>query len=664
MNALFDGSIAYAFAWTTIHSLWQCALVALGLYLFLKINRKQSASARYVMGLGALLLCSLISISTFFHYYNQLASAEALIAKFGTELSLGYSGGVWERFYLRFNDNIGYIMLFWLVGFSIKFYLYVQDFINAFTLKYKGCSPLAENWQTRVSKLANKLGIDKKVIVKYSQNVSSICIVGHLKPIILLPIGLFTHLSNEEVEALILHELGHIRRNDYLINAVQCFIKTLYFFNPAALWISNVIDRERENACDDIAVQYCGNPALYARSLSSVAALEFGLQSVLAAKKSPYSMLPRVQRLFANSSGVSKSFEQMISALCLAVVIVAMNVSANEFDLPQVNGSVSNLNTATSATVTLNDLSADTALMEPEKIEPSALTLRSHKVLSEQRSKTTNNVLPTKLQATPQSSEEQALNALSNRQATTELTPKLHAEETVASNTALHYAIELAEAKPQAVKQPVQLAEAKPEEKKAAVKTSKLEAMDNPHFNEFYVSSTITMPATRQVFIEDISLQFADSWRDDFRTSAQYRKSISTDYSDAFREELIKHFKKAGWSITKERNKGAVILNAKLIDVYIFHPQTIGITDVILTTVGQAGVELLFKSPNEEPFMKIVDYRSTSAKPGGPVQANKATNFHYFRKLMGDWATVTEYYLDAVISILEQQAQNKQSASS
>src|SRR4030095_11498069 len=79
-------------------------------------------------------------------------------------------------------------------------------------------------------------------------------VIGHLKPVILFPIGILNSLPQNEVEAILLHELAHIARNDFLINLLQQFTEIIFFFNPAVIWVSSCIKSERENCCDDIAI--------------------------------------------------------------------------------------------------------------------------------------------------------------------------------------------------------------------------------------------------------------------------------------------------------------------------------------------------------------------------------------------------------------------------
>jgi len=91
--------------------------------------------------------------------------------------------------------------------------------------------------------------------------------IGALKPIILFPIGAVTYLSVEQMEAILAHELAHIRRNDYFFNILHSLVEIIFYFHPAVWWLSNTIRNERENCCDDIAVSVSGNSLSYAKAL-------------------------------------------------------------------------------------------------------------------------------------------------------------------------------------------------------------------------------------------------------------------------------------------------------------------------------------------------------------------------------------------------------------
>ena len=122
-----------------------------------------------------------------------------------------------------------------------------------------GASPAADAMQKVLTRLAGRLGVDRAVTLVQSALVEVPTVVGHLRPVILLPVSMLTGLSAEHIEAILAHELAHIRRHDYLINLAQTAIETLLFYHPAMWWVSHQIRQEREHCCDDLALSVCGD---------------------------------------------------------------------------------------------------------------------------------------------------------------------------------------------------------------------------------------------------------------------------------------------------------------------------------------------------------------------------------------------------------------------
>ena len=172
--------------------------------------------------------------------------------------------------------------------------------------------------------LCTKLGIPKVVRLLESKLVQVPATVGFFKPVILVPAGMLTALSPAEVEAILLHELAHIRRKDYLVNIMQHFIEILFFFNPAVRWVSGLINAERENCCDDIAVMHTRNKKNYINAL--VAFHEVKNASIpsciptLAGEKNQ--LLTRVRRIIYNNNKTLNNMEKKFLAAGLIVTTV------------------------------------------------------------------------------------------------------------------------------------------------------------------------------------------------------------------------------------------------------------------------------------------------------------------------------------------------------
>lgn len=171
------------------------------------------------------------------------------------------------------------------------------------------------------------IGIRKKVNVWLTEKVDVPSVIGFFKPMILLPVTALNHLSTEQAEAIILHELAHIKRNDYIVNLLQSIIELFLFFNPFARLLGNTARKERENCCDDWVLNYQYNKHDYA---SALLALEqnrsLALQLALAATNGKKNLLGRVKRLFVaepqTSINAGQRFKLTFAAFGIVLAIV------------------------------------------------------------------------------------------------------------------------------------------------------------------------------------------------------------------------------------------------------------------------------------------------------------------------------------------------------
>jgi len=170
-----------------------------------------------------------------------------------------------------FDKYIDKVVLLWIIGFSFYLIKYLTEFWYCQHIKNYKNKSLGERWITRFNELKNCLGITQSINLRISEIATIPCVIGHFKPMILLPVSMMLSLSHQQLDVILLHELAHIRRNDYFTKGLQTFITSIYFFNPFIHWLSSKIDEERENACDDIAVSVSGDPLVYANTLKEFA---------------------------------------------------------------------------------------------------------------------------------------------------------------------------------------------------------------------------------------------------------------------------------------------------------------------------------------------------------------------------------------------------------
>jgi hypothetical protein len=172
--------------------------------------------------------------------------------------------------------------------------------------------------------------IKMPVILLESSLVKVPSVTGFFKPIILIPIGLLSNLPHDQMEAILLHELAHIRRKDYFVNFMQCLAETLFFFNPGILWLSSLMKEERENCCDDIAIGVMENKGKFLHALVSfeeynmkTAALSLGFGG----KKKH--LLNRAKRIIYSNNKSLNAIEKTFLSVSLLLITIVMFACAS-----------------------------------------------------------------------------------------------------------------------------------------------------------------------------------------------------------------------------------------------------------------------------------------------------------------------------------------------
>lgn len=333
----------FALGWAILHSLWQCALIAGGCALVLFSTRQYSANFRYFIALVAMLCCALASAVTFYRYMSLSSELAPLALDGALQTTNALHPAVFDPIALL-NRYINTLVLLWILGFSgytlktLLAYRYCQQ------LKRAQLIATPERWQHIFSNLCQQVGITKSVELRFSELVSFPCVIGHLKPVVLMPAGLLLRMNQLQIEAILLHELGHVRRNDYVLSLMQAICKTLLFFNPFFLWISSQMDKEREHACDDIAVSVNQDPLLFANTLKEFADMNNNLKPALGIQGDKL-LLNRITRLFAKphkTASVKSTFLAMFLIIATGgVVSVCVNAQGGSEPATQVSEAAS-----------------------------------------------------------------------------------------------------------------------------------------------------------------------------------------------------------------------------------------------------------------------------------------------------------------------------------
>ena len=185
-------------------------------------------------------------------------------------------------------------------------------------------------WNNFIVKSSLRFKIKQKILLVWSDKISGPFTIGFLKPIILIPLANFNHLSEEQMEAVLLHELAHIKRYDYLINLCMKLIESFLFFNPFTHYLNKQISKERENSCDDLVLENHYNPFIYADALLQLAFLSAGRESsyLMHAAKKENVLLTRINRIVGlkeKPAITAFSFIRLLSPLMLFSISLMIN---------------------------------------------------------------------------------------------------------------------------------------------------------------------------------------------------------------------------------------------------------------------------------------------------------------------------------------------------
>lgn len=308
MIGMFSTEISKALGWALLHSLWLGSFIALALLVLLP--RLQRAHQRYWLAYGGLMALFLGAALAFAYSYAppipsapseniSYASPSGGPSDLGLEMTAIATPPVstWDILANWLEGHHAGIVGLWLLGLALCMVQLLIGFRAVFILKNKGLHAISDAWTEQLNTLATRMGIVKCVQWWSSEKVHTPLAVGYLKPVILFPIGLVNQLTPQEVEAILAHELAHIARRDYLFNILQSLVEALFYFHPAVWWISSVIRNERENCCDDLAVQYTGNRLAYAKALLHIQTLNSAAKAPVLALGADGQAIPRKRTL-------------------------------------------------------------------------------------------------------------------------------------------------------------------------------------------------------------------------------------------------------------------------------------------------------------------------------------------------------------------------------
>jgi beta-lactamase regulating signal transducer with metallopeptidase domain len=332
MHPLLHSPFLQALGYTIINSLWQFALLWL-LYFAINTIFKLSSQQKYAAGLTLEIAGFTWFIVTLIFYYNQskLLPEYNLIDQASLPAVLANTGSTFKQQFflliLRFEQFFPYLSIAYLALLFVLFmrWLYAYKFTQQ--VRVAGLEEKEEQWKLFVQKLSLQLGIKRRVHIFLSELVQTPLTVGFLKPVILIPIATINYLNPQQMEAVIIHELAHIRRYDYLFNLLLALIEASLFFNPFMQLIHQQVKKERENCCDDWVLKYEYSAASYARALLQIASNQTQ-RTLLAlnATDNKKLLISRIKRIIENNEHTFFNHKyQLLALLVLTTVFSALS---------------------------------------------------------------------------------------------------------------------------------------------------------------------------------------------------------------------------------------------------------------------------------------------------------------------------------------------------
>jgi uncharacterized protein (TIGR03435 family) len=342
--------VVQALGWALLHFVWQGAILAAILYAANLLTRPSEARLRYAIGCMVMLLMPVVFVGTVVRSERSLAAAPPAQHSIAARPHASFPGrpavtapaghrttppasrvAFLNRLILLRGRLVGgwllrsWITCIWLAGVVALSIYSAAGWRRVQRIRHRGTEPADPVWIEAMEKLMRRLQISRPVRLYMSAVAEVPMVIGWIRPYILLPVSAVTGLDEAQLRAVLAHELAHIRRYDYLINLLQNAVETLLFYHPAVWWVSNRIRQERENCCDDLAVEVCGDAMVYAGALAELEELR---GSIPAHRQSPAlaatggDLLARIRRLMDQGSETGR--ERISGSAGVAIAAAAV----------------------------------------------------------------------------------------------------------------------------------------------------------------------------------------------------------------------------------------------------------------------------------------------------------------------------------------------------
>lgn len=341
-----ENLILTALGWTLLHSLWH------GLVLFILLKtisyffRPLEAKYAFILYFSALLL---LIAGFFFTLTSKLQQSAVMSPDMMGSLSdaplvftlAEQTLSPNQSFFQGMEAFLPYLAGLYMAGLLLVGAKFAWDLKQTYSLKTQGLQLIPKNLQLIMEGCQRQLALNKAVIFRLSEKITIPMTIGYFKPIVLFPIACLTQLNPDEIEQIILHELGHIRRHDYLFKFLQMMIKTILYFNPFCHWICREMDLQREMACDQLVLAHKTKAMTYAQTLLKLESTKIPFLSPVNTLISKQNQLfTRIKKIMETKKQPTSTWHQalgLLSIICFGCFMFWMSkpITAHELPLEQ-----------------------------------------------------------------------------------------------------------------------------------------------------------------------------------------------------------------------------------------------------------------------------------------------------------------------------------------
>jgi len=321
--------------WTLLHFVWQGTAIGIVAAAGLRLLRAAAPPVRYALASAAMIAMLIAPVATAVRlsssapvvgrspHVTSVPSPALTLASDPTRREEAATPSVRQTVLRpRVDAALPALVLLWLAGVALLQVRLIGGWWQVRGLHRASFAAAPSPWQKRADQLATRLRVRSFVRVVETCAVDIPSVIGWWRPVILLPIGALAGLTPAQADAILVHELVHIRRHDYLVNGLQHVAETLLFYHPAVWWLSRRMRIEREHCCDAVVVRMCGDPIDYAVALVELEAGR-GTRTALAVAATDGSLIQRVRILLAARPTHRRPLaDALITGLVVAVLVV------------------------------------------------------------------------------------------------------------------------------------------------------------------------------------------------------------------------------------------------------------------------------------------------------------------------------------------------------